>query len=143
MAWMFTLNVKYSLQKDSKYLTWLILIKPNFFLNLCLSLPLFHYFFKSIVWHNLIFSCKHMSSHHAAIPTPVMISTIMELSYLRSWNDSLYQRAQKEGVCCRYKLHFWPSITRLIWSYLSVNSWLTNSSEIGADLVKIHFFCKF
>jgi hypothetical protein len=33
-----------------------------------------------------------------------MISSTMELSYLQSYNDSLHQRAQKEGVHCRYAL---------------------------------------
>jgi hypothetical protein len=30
----------------------------------------------------------------------------MELSYLQSWSNSLYQRTQKEGVCCQYVLLF-------------------------------------
>ncbi len=70
------------------------------------SRPLFliHFFliFLSIP-QNSILSCYHLlSSHHFAISTPSTISSTMEFYYLQSQNDSLYWRAQKQGVCCWY-----------------------------------------
>jgi hypothetical protein len=74
----------------------------NLFFKVWAFPGLFLIYFSSIFSHNSILSCNHLSSCHADISTPLTISSTMELSYLQSLNDSLYQRVQKEGVHCQY-----------------------------------------
>jgi hypothetical protein len=54
----------------------------------------------------------------------------MELSYLQSWNDSLYQRAQKEGV--NYNQYFAASIHIYVFHgqmYKGLFYWPNHSQE--------------
>ncbi len=68
--------------------------------------------------HKSMFSCNHLSSCHAAISTPLMISSTIELSYFQSQNNSLYQRAQKEEVHCQYAILFQDNVTTLRFLYI-------------------------